>query len=102
MATEVLFIFWGNRFRALVHSLLMIYPVRKPSHYRLSNGVYWDIPNRSSERRHGMKVQGRERRWGVSISRTEEMKGMERGISCFRVSSAKASTGNEIVKGAEK
>ena len=39
---------------------------------------------------------------GFSISRTEEMMGMEGGISYFRVSNAKRSTDNEIVKGEEK
>jgi len=49
-----------------------------------------------------MKLSRRERRWGVSISRIEEMKGMEWGISYFKVSDAKGSTGNGIVKGGEK
>jgi hypothetical protein len=64
------------------------------------------MANRPSERRCIKKGQGRERRWGVSISRIEEMKGMEWGISyfkvSFKVSNAKRSTDNGIVKGGEK
>ncbi|OGP89848.1 MAG: hypothetical protein A2156_02590 [Deltaproteobacteria bacterium RBG_16_48_10] len=60
------------------------------------------MANRPSERRCITKVQGRERRWGVSISRIEEMNGMERGIRYFKVSNAKGSTGNGIEKGGEK
>jgi hypothetical protein len=74
MVTEGLSIFWGNRLRALVPRHLVIYR---------------DTPNRSSGRHRSIKVQGRERRWGVSISWTEEMKGTERGISYFKVSNAK-------------
>jgi len=60
------------------------------------------MANRPSERRCIKKGQGRERRWGVSISRIEEMKEMEWGISYFKVSNAKRSTDNGIVKGGEK
>lgn len=90
----------------------MIYPVESAAMqgddinkasipYRLSNGVDRDMTNRSLERRRSIRGWERERRWGVSISLIEEMWGMEWGISYFKVSNAKGSTDNRIVKGGE-